>query len=641
MFVRRLLRTSTQVKSLRFTAAYAHHQHYYGASLLLLRHRFFSSIQPKQNGIRILYASQTGTAQLFANQLAEGLEDEGLEDVTVQGLDEEPPNEILTPGHLHLLLTSCTGKGEPPDNARKFYDWVMKDPSAKLSDDINFAVFGLGNEKAHSNNYNVIGKQLDARLVELGGNRVKDLGLGDDGQCIEGDFDEWMDEISKVITKTSSTLSKDGEESQPHAECPASKKHHIINLDPSQNDAVRRDLFHLTGSNRFYAEKTSKLKVIGNQLLASDAGESALHEIRVSLGCDYANRDSKTLSYTTGDHFLVYPRNSEAIVNAYVDMLDVDPHAIVSENNNNNESYPYPTGITIVETLSHCVDLGALPSPGFSRMILGRKELDYANEIANPRRTVIDLCHQAGTQLSLEDLLYNAVPMRPRYYSIASSSIKCPDEILLVFRPVHYMTSKGYLREGVCTSYLCHKGALQKGSHDLACLPALINPNPSFRLPGDPETPVMFIGGGCGVAPIRAFIEERVAQAKYHDMGPSTLFMGYRNPQDEVLVGLVQEALKKGALTESEIAYSSGCNMPEQRQMQVSDLIRLKSDNVWNHIQDGGHVYLCGGARTFGVAIESALLDIFQEQGEMDFDDALKYFRDLVDTGRLAEDLAN
>ena len=81
--------------------------------------------------------------------------------------------------------------------------------------------------------------------------------------------------------------------------------------------------------------------------------------------------------------------------------------------------------------------------------------------------------------------------------------------------------------------------------------------------------------------------------------------------------------------------------MPEQRQMQVSDLIRLKSDNVWNHIQDGGHVYLCGGARTFGVAIESALLDIFQEQGEMDFDDALKYFRDLVDTGRLAKDLAN
>jgi len=484
---------------------------------------------------------------------------------------------------------------------------------------------------------------LDARLGELGGNRVKDLGLGDDGGCIEGDFDEWMDEISRVISKTSSTLSKDGEESQPHAECPVSKKHRIITLEPPQNDVVRHDLFHLTGPNQFYAEKTAektaKLKVIDNQLLSSDAGESALHEIRVSLGCDYANRDSKDLSYTTGDHFLVYPRNSEAIVNAYVDMLGVDPHAIVSETN--NESYPYPTGITIVETLSHCVDLGALPSPGFSRMILGRKELDYANEIANPRRTVIDLCHQAGTQLSLEDLLYNASKMKPRYYSIASSSIKCPDEILLVFRPVHYMTSKGYLREGVCTSYLCHKGAVQKGAHDIACLPALISPNPSFRLPGDPETPVMFIGGGCGVAPIRAFIEERVAQAKYCNMGPATLFMGYRNPQDEVYKGLVQEALEKGALTESEIAYSSGCNMPEQRQMQVSDLIRLKSDDVWNHIQDGGHVYLCGGARTFGAVIESALLDIFQGQGEMGFDDALKYLQDLVREGRLAEDLAN
>jgi len=124
-------------------------------------------------------------------------------------------------------------------------------------------------------------------------------------------------------------------------------------------------------------------------------------------------------------------------------------------------------------------------------------------------------------------------------------------------------------------------------------------------------------------------------------MGPATLFMGFRTPQDEVYKGLVYEALEKDALTKSEIAYSSGCDMPEQSQMLVSDLLRRNSDAVWAHIQDGGHVYLCGGARTFGAAVESVLLDIFQEQSEMDFDHALKYLRDLVDEGRLAEDLAN
>ena len=127
----------------------------------------------------------------------------------------------------------------------------------------------------------------------------------------------------------------------------------------------------------------------------------ALHDIRVSLECARANRDKPDLSYTTGDHFLVYPRNSEAIVNACVDMLNVDPHAIIS--GHNRDSYPHPTGISITETLSHCIDLGALPSPGLSRTILGRKELDFVNEIANPRRTVIDLCRQVGNKLSLED----------------------------------------------------------------------------------------------------------------------------------------------------------------------------------------------------------------------------------------------
>jgi len=391
----------------------------------------------------------------------------------------------------------------------------MNHPSAELSSDVNFAVFGLGNESAHPNNYNIIGKRIDARLDELGGTRVNELGLGDDGGCIEEDFDLWMDKISMLIAESSSesdgsTLSEGEEDSQLSLESPevvdksndetilTSSKHPTLALEPPRNNVIRRDLFHLTGSNRFYAEKTAKLKVNGNHLLTSDAGESALREMRVSLERDYANDDSIELSYTTGDHILVYPMNSEAIVKAYIDMLGVDPDAIISENN--DEAYPYPTGITVAETLSHCVDLGALPSPSFSRKILGRKELDYVKEIAEPRRTVIDLCHEVGTKLSLELFLYHATPMKPRYYSIASSSTTSPDEISLVFRPVHYMTSKGYLREGVCTMYMCYK-TMQKGLHE-SCVPAIISPNPGFRLPEDPRTPVMFIGGGCGVVSI-------------------------------------------------------------------------------------------------------------------------------------------
>ncbi|KAL7534052.1 hypothetical protein ACHAWF_004706, partial [Thalassiosira exigua] len=631
-----------------------------------------ASAKFQRRSVRILYGSQTGTAELFARQLAESLDDEeSVSSVSVRGLDEAAsPGEVLAPGELNLLLTSCAGKGEPPDNARRFHEWITAaatdDPSsAKLSDEVEFAVFGLGNQAAHPNNYNVVGKEFDARLEELGARRVKALGLGDDGGCLEDDFDRWSAEVAEMIAADSSSPSEavesssdgDGEvveQSERKSEAAAaepeaatiallaSTKRRAVALDPPKNRVVRRDLFHLTGSNRFYADGTAKLKVIDNHLLTSDGGDTSLHEIRVSLGVDYADEEREAPSYRTGDHLLVYPRNSEAIVAAYVELLGVDPHAIVSDDHDDVDegSYPHPTGITVAETLSHCVDLGALPSPGVCRAILGRKQLDYLHEIANPRRTILDLCRQSGTKLSLEDFLHSAAPMKPRYYSIASSNLSHPDEVHLVFRPVHYVTGLGYLREGVCTSFLAHKGAQTK-DHGAACLPALISPNPGFRLPGDPRIPVLFIGAGCGVAPLRGFIEERMARAKRDDVGPATLFVGFRTPQDEVYRDLTRKALEAGALTGTEVAYASGCDRPGQCEMNVADLLRREGKFVWDHFGAGGHAYVCGGARTFGAATEAVLLDVFQEYGNMDFDAALQHLRDLVEEGRLAEDLAN
>ena len=323
----------------------------------------------------------------------------------------------------------------------------------------------------------------------------------------------------------------------------------------------------------------------------------------------------------------------------------MDPHAVISESNN-SESYPYPKGVTLTETLSHCIDLGAQPTPTLSRMILGRKDIDYVNEIAKQRRTIIDLCYEANAKLSLEDFLYHSVPMKPRYYSIASSSMKSPAEIHLVFRPVHYMTSRGYLREGVCTSFLSHKGALQlgrEGGHDdsNAYLPAVISPNPSFRLPKDPQTPVLFIGGGCGVAPLRAFVEERIMLAKQNvALGPATLFLGFRNPRDEVYHGLVKKALDMRVLTESDVVFDAGCRNPEQLEMFVSDLVQLKGDKVWDILQSGGHLYTCGGAQSFGRAVENALGEIIQARSKMGFDEAVQEIRTLRDEGRFAEDIA-
>ena len=646
---------------------------------------FFSSLvkaisNPRQP-IRILFASQGGTAQLFAHQLHEALEEQDeSRAVTVQGMHEsKTPDQLLTPGDsLHVFLVSVAGVGEPPDNGREFYEWIMTETeneklkSTDLSK-LEYAVFGLGNENAHPLTYNVIGKTLDQRLEDLGASRIMELGLGDDGDCIEDDFDIWMENLCKVLSGEASAAesttpaasveevpvsSKDEDkgaasetseklEDTLTVSCPGialapcgtrmvSSKYPILNLKPAESDVVRGDLFHLQGTDQqFYRDDTAHFDVVSNKLLTVNAGETGLHELRVSLHDHY---NQKNATYEAGDHLIVYPRNSQCIVESYLNVLDVNRHAIIDKNQPDSPSYPHPVGLTIYETLSHCVDLGAVPSPSFARMITGRKQLDYKNEIANPRRTVIDLLHESGKRLSLEDLLYNLTPMRHRYYSIASSPLRHPDEIYLVFRPVKYMSSKGILREGVCTSYMSYKGVV--AGDEFASIAAVVNPNPTFRLPEDPETSVLMVAGGCGIAPIRAFLEERIGMdvAKY---GPAMLYLGFRNPDDEVYKKIVQEAIDKGAVTDAKVSFSFGCTSPDQKCMLVTELVRSEGAAVWKHIEGGGYTYLCGGARTFGAAIENELLEIIQEYGKMDSDQATSYMRNLIDSGRLCEDLAD
>ncbi len=229
----------------------------------------------------------------------------------------------------------------------------------------------------------MIGKSLDARLEELGASRVMEIGLGDDGDCIEDDFDVWMEAFTSKL-KESGTMQgsvaddediagaelssfehigehelEDAEESiesgarnrKPRISCPGvamgadttrliSEKFPTLKLLPRDSDVVRKHLFHLQGtSDQFYDEKSGNLDVIGNKLLGIEAGESGIHEMKVVLR-DH-NNTKQLLEYETGDHLVVYPQNSQCIVDAYCNLLDVDRHAIIA-NDDSIGSYPYP-----------------------------------------------------------------------------------------------------------------------------------------------------------------------------------------------------------------------------------------------------------------------------------------------------------
>lgn len=616
--------------------------------------RYFSSItknteqnldQDINKPIRILVGSQGGTAQIFAMQLADAMDEtfDGKRSVETLALNEASSVEdTLDPNAINVILTSVAGVGEPPDNARAFYEWLMSDDAFSHDDwnSIQYTIFGLGNLKAHPNHYNVIGKQMDARLQELGATRRYEMGLGDDGECIEDDFDVWLEQFMQTLTGRETESAEETEIETPAetdrvetSQVTMSTKYPKLILEPATTDLPQDDLFHLqTTTNPFYQSDVQKLSIADNRLLGVGSAEYGLRELVLNLPDD-------TTYYEAGDHFVMYPKNAHCLVEAYVKLVGVDPYAVIKEpvDVGGKRPYPHPTGLTLFDTLLHCVDLGAVPSPAFSRELLGRKDVDYKNDIASPRRTVLDLALESGQPVSLEDVLYNLTPMQPRYYSIASSPLVHPTQVYLTYRPVKYVSSVGAIREGTCTTYMSNLATSSE-------IVGAVRSNPSFRLPQDPSAPVLLMAGGCGIAAIHAFLEERLAQAEcmqQTSFGESVLYLGFRSPSDEVYRDLVDEAVERGVLTNVQVSYTAGCVRPDQHCRLVSETVRGNGKHVWNLFESGGYTYLCGGARTFGAAIEREVIAIIQEQGKMNEEEAVAYLRQLIKEGRFCEDLAD
>lgn len=530
---------------------------------------------------------------------------------------------------IHVILVSVTGVGEPPDNARIFYDWLMTRDSPM---NLKYTLFGLGNSIAHPKHYNVIAKNMDSKLQELGAQRVYPMGLGDDGDCIEDDFDQWMEGLLRRI-RTAAT----DEDTPPVEDSPNSGSvrnvQHIVPPTKARNEplllrppvalpSIHKNLMHVP----FYQDHVDWMEVVAHRTLSLDGGEQGLRELYLQL--------PPNVTYEAGDHVILYPRNSRCMVDALLQLYKpTGPHSVIVDG---GPGYPHPAGISIYETLTHCVDLGALPSPSLARYLLQVDDIDYKGYIAGPRRTILNLIHETGAAPPLQDLLHMLPKMQPRYYSIASSPKVHPHQVVVTYRPVKYVSSTGSFREGVCTSYM---STLTSGSHIVGG----IRSNPSFRLPSDSQVPIIMIAGGCGIAPIRAFLEDRVASmSESNIMGESLLFLGFRSPSDQVYQDLIDHSLSCGALSSAYISYSQECISDDQRCQLVTQTVREHGSAIIDGIENrGAHVYLCGGARSFGAAVEATFVDLLEAHNGLDSDGATAYLRRLVAEGRLCEDLAD
>ena len=216
---------------------------------------------------------------------------------------------------------------------------------------------------------------------------------------------------------------------------------------------------------------------------------------------------------------------------------------------------------------------------------------------------IIDMLEAAPRKLSEEQLLALLRPLAPRYYSIASSRKAVPDEAHLLIAAVRYATH-GRERNGVASVDVAER---RKAGDRLR---VFLKPNAHFRLPTDPERPVIMIGPGTGVAPFRAFMQERDAIGA---RGRNWLVFGHRNYTHDFLYQLEwQDLLKRGVLTRLDVAFSR--DQPEKRYVQHALWDARRELYAW--VQDGAAIYVCGDANAMAKDVHGSLQRILGEQGK-------------------------
>ncbi|MGO4700422.1 assimilatory sulfite reductase (NADPH) flavoprotein subunit [Dyella sp. 2RAB6] len=533
--------------------------------------------------VTVLYGSQTGNAKRVAEQLLKKLEAAGLPARLVRA-DAYVQRELAQERQLFLVI-STQGEGEPPDDARGLIDFIAGRRAPRLPA-LRYAVLGLGDSSYPQ--FCAIGRQLDARLAELGATRLDALA--------EADVD--LDEVAAPWTAAAL------ERAREVLKAPAA--------------AVRAPLLQAVPSHAAHdRDKPFAATVLANQRIVSrDSAREVLH-VELSL-------EGSGLSYRPGDALGVWPRNPPALVQQWLQRLRLDGAAEVTHN---GRTLPLARWLTEERELTRLARGFALAharvsgDAGLTRALEDPVALSALLDTHQP----IDLLRRYPADWDASALVAALRPLTPRLYSIASSSAVVGDEVHLTVSTVDY-EAFGERHWGAASAFLA-------ASAEDARVPVFIEANERFHLPADDARDVIMIGPGTGVAPFRGFVQERHESGA---RGRNWLFFGNRHFSEDFLYQVEwQEALKQGALHRLELAFSrDGAD-----KVYVQQRLREHGKELYAWLAGGAHLYVCGDATHMAKDVHAALVDIAAEHGGLSREDAGAWLADLLQQGRYARDV--
>ncbi len=531
--------------------------------------------------VTVLWGSQTGNSEGCAKKLAKAMKAGNYEpeviDMAQYDKDRLPKEQNL------LIITSTYGDGEPPDNAADLHEYLMGDGVPDLSA-VNFSVFALGDTEYPD--FCQCGIEFDTQLEKCGAKRMfKRIDCDVD---YDDEFAEWKSGVMEAMGGAAAAVSEEAgaAEDEPYGK-----------------------------------SKPFPAPLLKTYNLNKEGSQRETYHIEIGL-------EGSDLSYEAGDALSVLSQNPSQLVDEILPLLPF----------NTKEEVPLPGGgeAPLREALITSYDIRSLNkallekwqaksgSPFLRSLVEGGDKKEIEDFCWG--RELIDLITDHPADFTdAEDFVDVLKKLQPRLYSIASSPKAHPGEVHLTVAIVRY-NSHGRDRGGVCSTFLSDRAG--------DVLPGVfVHENKAFRLPEDTDKNVIMVGPGTGIAPFRAFLEEREAtEAK----GQNWLFFG--NPYaatdfiyEEQLTGMQ----KKGVLNQLTLAFSRD----QKEKIYVQDRMLEQGEELWKWFQDGAYFYICGDASRMAKDVDAALHTIAQTHGGLSKEEAIAYFKDLKKEKRYARDV--
>ena len=543
-----------------------------------------SQADSSQKAPVILFGSQTGNAKGIANKLQSAL---AAVSISANVSDMASYKQAaLKSEQTVVIITATYGEGEPPEGAELFHKWLMGKRAPDLKG-LNFAVLGLGDSSYEF--FNKTAQDFDSRLEALGGIRLLDR------------FELDVDYKSAADAWVVAVVEK------------------LKGLALQTNvAALQTPLKTQTSVSVWTKENPFTAELLVNQKITGRRSHKDVRHVEISL-------EGSGLAYKPGDALGIWFSNDAALVQEILTITGANAEAVV----------PTSSGdVTLADALTNHFEL-TQAYPGFVTKVaeltgepryisLSEDKAALRTSIAD--RQIADILRANPVALTADQLAAALRPLQPRLYSIASSQTELPDEVHTTVAVVRYDVD-GAAREGGASGFVGSR------SEPGDMVRVYIEPNDHFRLPIDPETPVIMIGPGTGIAPFRAFLQERDAvEAK----GKSWLFFGNPHFTEDFLYQVeLQDYLARGTLTHLDVAFSRD----QAHKIYVQDKLRKHAVELYTWIQDGAHVYICGDGQRMAKDVHAALLDIVSEQAGLDPDGAEVLLDDLRASGRYQRDV--